>query len=269
MLMLFLKIRRLFMKNEILVFIKENYHKYSASKIAWTIYLMFGKKYNTSTIYHFARDLGLKKQVQKKWKDFEVDFVFENYKKMGDTEIAEILNKNKDKSKISSKRRVEKKRVQNNWNRTSEELKNIRLRNKKQKRFGRKKGYGKAEGFLFIWDSGAGPRKFIKLKLKTPTIDQKGNFKYYKNIPFARHLYLQHFGNIPAGHKIYFKDKNPFNCVIENLECKPAQRVIYKKRKTKIEKNQKWFISERDYFLEGKDKVLHKNRDGVEVRHLH
>ena len=36
---------------------------------------------------------------------------------------------------------------------------------------------------------------------------------------FHRHLWKKHYGNIPQGYNVVFKDGNTLNCVIENLEC--------------------------------------------------
>jgi hypothetical protein len=39
-----------------------------------------------------------------------------------------------------------------------------------------------------------------------------------KRMPLQRYIWEQNNGAIPRGHKIVFKDRNPFNCNLDNLE---------------------------------------------------
>ena len=45
-----------------------------------------------------------------------------------------------------------------------------------------------------------------------------------------RHVWTKEKGEIPAGHLVAFIDKNPMNCVIENLEC--VSRADWMRRHT-------------------------------------
>jgi hypothetical protein len=41
---------------------------------------------------------------------------------------------------------------------------------------------------------------------------------------------MQHYGAVPAGGNIVFKDGNPLNCVIENLECISNKELLERNR---------------------------------------
>jgi hypothetical protein len=45
-----------------------------------------------------------------------------------------------------------------------------------------------------------------------------------------RHLWEQHYGAIPAGHNIVFRDGNSLNCTIENLECISNEELLERNR---------------------------------------
>ncbi|MDR2385833.1 MAG: HNH endonuclease [Tannerella sp.] len=49
----------------------------------------------------------------------------------------------------------------------------------------------------------------------------------------SRYLWKQHHGAIPEGYNIVFRDGNPLNCVIENLECIPGKELAERNRITK------------------------------------
>jgi hypothetical protein len=79
---------------------------------------------------------------------------------------------------------------------------------KQSKKHGFKKDHipksAKANGYEALNSKG-----YLKIKVKSK---RKITLKHH-------YIYEQHFGKIPKGSVIFFKDKNPLNCDIENLEC--------------------------------------------------
>ena len=57
---------------------------------------------------------------------------------------------------------------------------------------------------------------YLKIKVAEPS-PWNQQATHYKSM--AVHLYEQHYGTVPADHLIIFKDSNPLNCTIENLEA--------------------------------------------------
>lgn len=44
--------------------------------------------------------------------------------------------------------------------------------------------------------------------------------------PLHRHIWEMHHGEIPAGYNVVFKDDNPLNCTIENLELLSNEKLM-------------------------------------------
>ncbi|MGI4846822.1 MAG: HNH endonuclease signature motif containing protein [Janthinobacterium lividum] len=78
--------------------------------------------------------------------------------------------------------------------------------------------------------SGQIPNRNYKAAIGTIVLVKGGYFlvkvahpKLWK--PLHRILWEENFGSIPLRHCIVFKDNNPLNCVVENLECTPYKEL--------------------------------------------
>lgn len=154
---------------------------------------------------------GIFKVDMLRWTDEEVKYLLDNLPTMGNNEIAKNLSTKK--RKISGKQ-VEKKMNLLKITRTKAQLDVIRERN-------RQKGSYK-KGNTNMWKTrGVAPEghKKIQIRNKKPIymIKVDGNYT-----PYARYRYLELYGSIKPGNKIYFKDNNPFNIADDNLEERRA-----------------------------------------------
>jgi len=148
------------------------------------------------------------------WNEYHVAFLIDNYKEMGDSEMADILQAVDPKVKGWSKKHVEKKRRYLNLKRSEEEKANIRIRNYE---LGCYKDCHKK-----MWDK-IGRAKEGEIRIWNHTYSEQGSkYKVIKTVDgfvhYAPWLYRKHFGDIPEGFIIGFKDKNNMNVVPENLE---------------------------------------------------
>ena len=65
------------------------------------------------------------------------------------------------------------------------------------------------------------------ITIRRTASDGNGGFVPYKMIRLSekkweflnRHLWEKHYGDIPHGYNVVFRDGNTMNCIIENLEC--------------------------------------------------
>lgn len=207
---------------EAITFMKENYASMSASKLQQKLLLDYDISICINSLYAYMGRLGVRKSKQAKpWKQNEVDFLTNNYKTKGNIEIAEFLNSLPNPSRNFNKKNIEKKMGYLNLKRTELDLQSIRERNVQRKRFHGRPSSCKV-GTIKIWNVNGYLRKYIKLE---------NGFT-----PLARHIYIQHFGDIPEGYKVYFKDKNPFNCEVSNLAIKKAGCIRYSRKAEKKEK---------------------------------
>lgn len=150
---------------------------------------------------------GIFKVKMLRWSPKQVQYLLDHLPIMGNNEIAKNLSTKR--QKITGKQ-VEKKMSLLKVTRTQEQLDVIRERNRK------KGSYRK--GNANMWETrGVAPEGHIKIQVRngTPIYMIKINGMY---IPYARHRYLELYGAIRPGNKIYFKDNNPFNIADDNLE---------------------------------------------------
>lgn len=186
-------------------FLKRNFYKLSNKQLAKELNL------SNTMLRTKCYELGLKRMDLEYWTDEQVKYLIENYKKIGDVEIAEIFDLVYPKNKSWTKKHIEKKRKYLKLKRTIEELVNIRERNKMNGRFSInhwKRWSNKISpvGTIRIWKSKSG-REFKVIKTE------------FGFVHLAPYLWMNEFGDIPEGNIIGFKDKNSLNCVIENLMC--------------------------------------------------
>jgi hypothetical protein len=154
--------------------------------------------------------LGLKRMELEYWTDEQVKYLKDNFETKGDTEIAKYFNAHFFKSKGWTKKHIEKKRRYLKLKRSKEIMHQIKQRNIAAGDFKDcsnkmwiTRGVAE-EGTIKVWK--------LKDKLFQVIKTQKG-FE-----PLNRFIWQMNHGNIPEGNNIVFKDGNPMNCTIENLE---------------------------------------------------
>ncbi len=144
------------------------------------------------------------------WTKEQVDYLKRNYKKIGDSEIAEYFQKKFPKKKIWTKKHIEKKRLYLKLKRTPEELKLIHSRNTKKGRFAicnKKRWLATGVtpiGTIVFWSNQTKKRHFIRT--------EKGFVCY------NRFLWESQNGKIPKGMCVARKNDNETPAQIEELE---------------------------------------------------
>jgi hypothetical protein len=185
------------------VFIKDNFNTMTNQQLAdylcVTLTLLRCKMY----------EMGIKRLELEYWTPEMITYLKRNYRKLGDTEIAERFQKLYPKNKPWTKKHIEKKRRYLNLKRTENELSAINKRNTKQ---GRLPGYWAfhedkicEEGTIKIWKHKNG-REFKVIKTKN-------GFVHY-----APWLFEKEVGKIKKGYVIRLIDGNPLNVTLENLQ---------------------------------------------------
>lgn len=154
-------------------------------------------------------ELGLFRMELEYWTEEQTLFLRENYKVIGDVELAEIYNSAYYKKKGWTNKHIEKKRRYLKLKRTDVEKEKIKERNVDQGRFSvnhwKRWFEAKAKpGTIRIWTTQDGyPYKVIKVP---------EGFIHYA--PFCFESY---FGPVPKGYIVSFLDSNQMNVFIENL----------------------------------------------------
>lgn len=185
-------------------FIKDNFQHMTNDEIAHAMGL---KKTRVRTL---AYEMGLKRMELEYWTKEQVIFLKDNYKEIGDTEIAEIFENEWPKNKGWSKKHIEKKRRYLVLKRTPTELEAIRLRNQINGRYAvcnkkRWEATGSNEiGTIVVWNTAG----YKMAHIKTPE-----GYVHYN-----RWLWEQNYGAIPKGINIVRKQGCPEIPTIEFLE---------------------------------------------------
>lgn len=151
-------------------------------------------------------ELGLLRMELEYWPDAAVADLCALYTTMGDLEIAALFNARYPKKKAWAKKHIEKKRGYLDLHRTPETLALIHANYHRRPVQVYEHGFktpGKV-GEVRIFRGGGPPRAHIKCA--------DGPWRHYGPI-----LWAQHHGPVPEGHRVYFRDGNAANCVIENL----------------------------------------------------
>jgi hypothetical protein len=181
-------------------FIKENFMTMTNPDIAKTLGVTL------TVLRSHAYKMGLKKIEMEYWTKDQVDYLQNNYKKKGDTEIAQIFNEKYPKNKPWTKKHIEKKRRYLNLKRTK--LSKIKIHQKHVDNGVYKEASAKA------WQT-------TRKQYAIGTIRQWGNIPYIKTengyIQYARYVWINHNGNIDKDDNIYHRDNNKQNCALENL----------------------------------------------------
>jgi hypothetical protein len=215
-----------------IVFIHKNFFKLSKEDLLDGVNAMRERKIKMSSLRHQCYRMGLKKGIQIRWSDDDIQFLRNNFQKIGDVELAERLTKRKKTYRIINgkrvyrrftKKHVEKKRNLLNLKRSSQELKNIRLRNEKN---GRMKTFSSDDNMwtrqikipakeheIRIWNTNGQRKKYIKIN---------GRF-----IPYARWYYHNFIAELTPDKKVYHLDLDTLNDDPDNLRPMPFQGLGY------------------------------------------
>lgn len=186
-------------------FLLNYFHQLTNSQLA----IKLGMKLSTLRTRCYA--LGLKRMELEYFTEEQTAFLINNYQTFGDCELAEIFARQWPKAKGWTKKHIEKKRKYMGLKRTEQQIKAIHDRNVKNGRYAlcpvkawQKRGVAQ-EGEIRYWTNRQTGRP-------VPVIKHEGRF-----IHWVRWVWEQHFGPIPKGANVVFKDGNPYNLAIANL----------------------------------------------------
>lgn len=199
-----------------IAFIKANWETMSNAEMAKKFKMKF------STFSGKIHRLGLFRMHFEYWTEEQVAFLKKNYKKIGDKELAILFNGLWEKEKRWTWKHMEKKRLYLKLKRTPEELKKIKIRNKKR---------GCWRG-MNTWDTrGASIIGEVRIwrtdnKYAYKVIKTKGGYRVY-----SRWMYENTFGPIPKGHIVTYRDNDPMNVVPENLYTMPMAENARRNRR--------------------------------------
>ena len=172
-----------------ILWLRENNHKYTDKELAAKFHCSYAR------IRHFKDKYNIKKQVQKKWTEEDVEFLKANYGRMGDKAIAKKLKRNI--KGIATKRRYLQ------LKRTPEQLFFIRRKNGIAAQKMVKKVSERYHNEGEKWFQESSQRWLIRINGKA--------------VGWHRWRYEQLHGSIPPGHMVVFADGNKLNTADENL----------------------------------------------------
>jgi hypothetical protein len=159
------------------------------------------------------RELGLKKMEMEYWTEEQEQFLRDNYKKIGDVEMAEIFEKKWPKKKTWSHKHIRKKRVYLNLHRKEKDIIGIMQRYVDA---GRMNLHSKGKTNWLT----TGPAKQGEIRMYrscygviSPRIKIGRRWLWWQ-----RWAWIKKYGPIPAGMVVVFKDSNPYNTKVKNLE---------------------------------------------------
>ena len=172
-------------------------------------------------------EMGLYKCKMLRWTKEETQYLLENYKTKGNIDIAKKLSK---RGRKFSKKQVEKKIKLLGIKRSPENIEAIKNDHVKRGVY--------REANLRKWSSRKAEEgeKRTVVANGTPRVMIKVNGTF---IPYARHRYIELYGEIPPGYKVYFKDMDPLNISDENLEIRKGcglnikESLLFNKNKEK------------------------------------
>lgn len=154
--------------------------------------------------------------MKKNWTEGQINFLKENYKTFGDTELQLIFNST---FKIFTKKQIESKRKSLKLKRTETELEKIRMRN-------RSRGVWKNKGTNLSKSRKRKPlgSKYICNSKKYIYIKTEEGYELYH-----RYLWKLYNGNIPKGHVISFKPgADIHNFDIHDLQLLTRKELLQK-----------------------------------------
>lgn len=167
-------------------FIKTHFHKRTNQELADVLGLKLTR------FRQLAYAMGLKRMELQYWTEEQVVFLKENYKELGDTELAEIFEVKWHKEKGWTKKHIEKKRRYLKLKRTKAQLKRIHKRNVLMGRF----KICPIKAWETMGQAAISEKRVWHHKDKSPfvVIKTKSGFMHYN--PW---LWEQHYGKPPKG----------------------------------------------------------------------
>lgn len=168
----------------------------------------FGYQGSKTTMRTYMYDNNMKKTKMMRWTEKETQFLIDNYKTKGNTEIAQKLSR---KKRIVTKKNVEKKMRLLKISRTPEEIQTIIDNHVKRGVY-----------------SKANFKKWEDVKIQEgKTVIQVNNGRATVMIkvngiltPYARYRWIELNGIPGPGMRVHFKDCNPLNVEDDNLELR-------------------------------------------------
>lgn len=162
---------------------------------------------------------GIKRNKVLRWTEEETKYLLENYKTMGNIELANNLKK---RNRTFKKKNIEKKMILLGIKRTQEELDFIRNAHKSRGVYHRAN--------LKKWQESVIKEGETKVQVINgrPQVSIKIDGRL---VAYARYRWQQINGKIPDGNKVYFKDFNPLNTEDKNLICRPARGLTAEEHK--------------------------------------
>lgn len=188
-------------------FLRDNFKTMTNRELAGALGLKLTKT------REFLYEMGLKRMEMEYWTDDQIEFLKANYRAIGDTELAEIFEKKWPKNKTWTHQHIDKKRQYLKLKRTKEELRLIQKRNKElgcwaecATKMWATRGVAKI-GEVRIW-------KFSNEDYLTKVLKTNSGF-----VKYAHYIWEKHYGKVPEGFNIVFRNGNSLDVKIENLEC--------------------------------------------------
>lgn len=185
------------------VFIKENFHSMTNPQLAKRL----GK--TLTVVRNKCREMGLLHMKLEYWTKEQIQFLRENYKEIGDSELADIFNKKWKKQKGWTNKHIEKKRRYLKLKRSVEQQFLIRTGRFKAADYKNFNGKNFTAGAKRLWMSNGKWYWMIKV----------GN----KFIKYHRYRWEKFRGKIPKGMKLVFLDGNTLNVKLSNLAIMSQQ----------------------------------------------
>ena len=168
--------------------------------------------YGLTTVRQKCYELGLYRMRLEYWTPEQERFLEQNYRLIGDYELAEIFNRLWNKNKGWTHKHIEKKRKYLGLIRTRKQLDNIYQRNLDAGRL----NSAHAVRFMTTGPAKNGEIRMWKNQYQRPTPKIKINGKW---VFWNRWAWEKKYGRIPKGKFITFKDGNPYHRTIRNLEA--------------------------------------------------
>jgi hypothetical protein len=185
-------------------FVRENFHRMTNPQMAKALGVKLWQ------VRYALYPLGIRRMELEYWTEEQVEFLRANYREIGDKELAEMFSERWHKKKGWSKKHIEKKRRYLKLKRTEAERGRILIRNRSQGRHNTVQRSWETRGYAQVGDTAEWP-------------DQHGTVRRFVKtergfVHMGPWLWRRHHGPIPRGHNVCFKDGDPLNCDIGNLE---------------------------------------------------
>lgn len=170
-------------------FIRDNFHSMTNQQLADHLGLKLTK------LRGFAYRMGLKRINLEYWTEEQIQFLKDNYKEIGDTELAEIFDVKWFKQKGWTKKHIEKKRRYLKLKRTKIQKEAIHKRNKLMGKL----AVANKKRWITSPPADVGEKRIWYRKDNTPFVVIKTNKGFVHYNPY---LWKLHYGKIPKGYVV-------------------------------------------------------------------